>query len=165
MAQLYLYSTNAFVVYTLCEDYFRGEFRKVYAATEFDARGLGNDDSSNPRSIYNELLEVRTARDTQHVRFRGTETVMSSVATRAYIQNRITQAEYDNIRQILLNMDRHFRWLTPIIYIIDRGGLNARHETVNGNGNPTDEFYIDEMPRRQFEAMTLEKLIPPISNP
>lgn len=163
MGQLYLYSTNAIVVYDLCVNYYKGNFR-VYGTKEFDS-SLTNDASSDPQQIYHDFLKLIRDKDKAHRRYVDTEVKMSNLARAKYSAKEITLDQFDEIRQILSALEPSLEFFCPLVYVIFRNDIEMEYKHSNGGGNPSEEFFIPILDRQQFEILTIELLARRISNP
>lgn len=168
MASLYLYSTYTWLAYEIGSKYFRNIFY-AYTAEEFDPH-LTNPNSSNPRVIYEEYLEIMEQQDTKHRTYKHVLETLRGVARNKSKTGEISVSQYKDIQKILLKVRSEMRLFAPVVYVIRRDKVEARATAtpIGTAGSVLSvEHLITDLRRDEFEVFcgVLPRIRIPIRNP
>lgn len=155
MDNLYLYSTNAWFVFHICNECLDSKFH-VYAANQFDAKN--HEDSSNPRQIYSLYQEFASGRGLGHPKFQDVMEKMREVAT----DNRakIGEDKFADIETLITLLPQSPYYFSPLLYIIsyDKVAYRTQSISMSMNGKSWVEFIIEDLQRYEFEILTLDNI-------
>lgn len=153
-----LYSTNVYLKYHLQNRYY-GNVHYVWCSEAFDSSKLSAysgtqvPPSSDPSSIYRELLRDVSGKDTHSAKITAQKASFQSLALRFAKDGRIDKATKEDILYMIKTAD--FSYWRPLLYVIPRAPVEPRMKLVpmKNRAGFGDEFIIADLRPSEFDVI------------
>lgn len=156
MPPLLLYSTNTWLVFSLCEEYFQNK-SYCWAAKDFDPSPDETYIESNPKVIYKQLENAFRNHNYNDPKYYATIVKMRKVIEDKIEAGTIPASKVDEVREIIARVQFDASYAKPLIYVICTLGVNVIERKEDGLVPPNRslEYEIPELARDRFHILNI----------